>query len=150
MRRSEDHVRCPAVGRGTTQQASDFCAQEPIRNPATCCNGEPTGCKAGNAERWPSGRRRTPGTRVGGNPSPGFESLSLRQFPLSQSIEDPKWGSFFRIQMGLDRVRLVLKQMVGENHERANLESTFRFNSIQTFQYGYRPSEIGRMPKADL
>ena len=31
------------------------------------------------SERWPSGRRRTPGTRVGGKPSPGFESLSLRQ-----------------------------------------------------------------------
>lgn len=32
-----------------------------------------------SAERWPSGRRRTPGTRVGGKPPPGFESLSLRQ-----------------------------------------------------------------------
>ena len=31
-------------------------------------------------ERWPSGRRRTPGTRVGGKPPPGFESLSLRHF----------------------------------------------------------------------
>ena len=30
-------------------------------------------------ERWPSGRRRTPGKCVGGKPSPGFESLSLRQ-----------------------------------------------------------------------
>ena len=30
-------------------------------------------------ERWPSGRRRTPGKCVGGRPSPGFESLSLRQ-----------------------------------------------------------------------
>ncbi len=29
-------------------------------------------------ERWPSGRRRTPGTRVGPKGSPGFESLSLR------------------------------------------------------------------------
>src|SRR6056297_2097959 len=33
-----------------------------------------------STERWPSGRRRTPGTRVGGKPSPGFESLSLRHF----------------------------------------------------------------------
>ena len=29
-------------------------------------------------ERWPSGRRRTPGTRVGGQPSRGFESHPLR------------------------------------------------------------------------
>jgi hypothetical protein len=29
-------------------------------------------------ERWPSGRRRTPGKCVGGEPSRGFESLSLR------------------------------------------------------------------------
>ena len=35
--------------------------------------------KEHSPERWPSGRRRTPGTRVGGKPSPGFESLSLRQ-----------------------------------------------------------------------
>ena len=32
-------------------------------------------------ERWPSGRRRTPGKCVGGEPSRGFESLSLRQPP---------------------------------------------------------------------
>ncbi len=31
-------------------------------------------------ERWPSGRRRTPGKCVGGKPSRGFESLSLRHF----------------------------------------------------------------------
>src|SRR3546814_7404428 len=30
-------------------------------------------------ERWPSGLRRTPGTRVGGKPPRGFESLPLRQ-----------------------------------------------------------------------
>ena len=29
-------------------------------------------------DRWPSGRRRTPGKCVGGRPSPGFESLSDR------------------------------------------------------------------------
>ncbi len=32
------------------------------------------------AERWPSGLRRTPGTRVYGKPYRGFESLSLRHF----------------------------------------------------------------------
>ena len=31
------------------------------------------------AERWPSGRRRTPAKGVGGEPSRGFESLPLRQ-----------------------------------------------------------------------
>jgi hypothetical protein len=34
-----------------------------------------------STERWPSGRRRTPGKCVGGKPSRGFESLSLRQTP---------------------------------------------------------------------
>ena len=34
-------------------------------------------------ERWPSGRRRTPGKCVGGWPSPGFESLSLRHIYLT-------------------------------------------------------------------
>src|SRR5690606_34282585 len=34
-----------------------------------------------DAERWPSGRRRTPGKCVGGEPSQGFESLSLRHLP---------------------------------------------------------------------
>src|SRR5262249_3930336 len=37
-------------------------------------------------ERWPSGRRRTPGTRVGGQPSRGFESLPLRQSMLKINI----------------------------------------------------------------
>src|SRR6056297_3306286 len=32
------------------------------------------------AERWPSGRRRTPGKCVGGKPSRGFESLPLRHY----------------------------------------------------------------------
>ena len=37
-------------------------------------------------ERWPSGRRRTPGKCVGGKPSPGFESLSLRHLPPSKHM----------------------------------------------------------------
>lgn len=37
-------------------------------------------------DRWPSGRRRTPGKCVGGEPSRGFESLSVRQQPPSPSI----------------------------------------------------------------
>ncbi len=39
--------------------------------------------------RWPSGRRRTPGTRVGGQPSPGFESLSHRQTGLHTHKSKP-------------------------------------------------------------
>jgi misacylated tRNA(Ala) deacylase len=45
-------------------------------------------------ERWPSGRRRTPGTRVGGKPSPGFESLSLRHIQTPNPSKDPDWGLF--------------------------------------------------------
>ena len=33
-------------------------------------------------ERWPSGRRRTLGKRVYGQPYQGFESLSLRHYQL--------------------------------------------------------------------
>ena len=36
------------------------------------------GLSGRDPERWPSGRRRTPGKCVGGKPSRGFESLSLR------------------------------------------------------------------------
>jgi hypothetical protein len=45
-------------------------------------------------ERWPSGRRRTPGTRVGGKPSPGFESLSLRHIQILNPFKGPDWGLF--------------------------------------------------------
>ena len=49
-------------------------------------------------ERWPSGRRRTPGKCVGGKPSPGFESLSLRHPPLYLSEQSffPCFLPFFR------------------------------------------------------
>lgn len=47
------------------------------------CKSLFNGSKNPGTERWPSGRRRTPGKCVGGKPSPGFESLSLRhQFPV--------------------------------------------------------------------
>ncbi len=46
--------------------------------------------KNGYAERWPSGRRRTPGKCVGGEPSRGFESLSLRHFCLRLAARQPK------------------------------------------------------------
>ena len=36
-----------------------------------------------NAERWPSGLRRTLGKRVYGKPYRGFESRSLRHSPLA-------------------------------------------------------------------
>ncbi len=40
------------------------------------------------SERWPSGRRRTPGKCVGGQPSRGFESLPLRQH---MGTAAPRW-----------------------------------------------------------
>ena len=48
-----------------------------LRNGA-CALGIRNSHKSPLPERWPSGRRRTPGKCVGGKPSPGFESLSLR------------------------------------------------------------------------
>ena len=45
-------------------------------------------------ERWPSGRRRTPGKCVGGKPSPGFESLSLRHIQSLNPSKSPDWGLF--------------------------------------------------------
>jgi hypothetical protein len=41
-------------------------------------------------ERWPSGRRRTPGTRVGGQPSRGFESHPLRHPGSLRVVRRPK------------------------------------------------------------
>ena len=52
--------------------------------PISPCNGPSVPANTRPTERWPSGRRRTPGKCVGGRPSPGFESLSLRQPCLSQ------------------------------------------------------------------
>ena len=40
-------------------------------------------------ERWPSGRRRTPGKCVGGKPSRGFESLSPPPPPRSRRETEP-------------------------------------------------------------
>ena len=52
-------------------------------------------------ERWPSGRRRTPGKCVGGKPSRGFESLPLRHLPLRKRSPDPAAAGFFRCFRGL-------------------------------------------------
>ena len=52
-------------------------------------------------ERWPSGRRRTPGKCVGGEPSRGFESLSLRHLPSRKRSPDPAAAGFFRCFRGL-------------------------------------------------
>ena len=46
-------------------------------------------------ERWPSGRRRTPGKCVGGEPSPGFESLSLRHYPHCEPVTPPRRARIF-------------------------------------------------------
>ncbi len=52
-------------------------------------------------ERWPSGRRRTPGKCVGGKPSPGFESLSLRHLPPRKRSPDPAAAGFSFCSRGL-------------------------------------------------
>src|SRR6056297_2989288 len=39
------------------------------------------------SERWPSGRRRTPGKCVGGKPSRGFESLPLRHHHHCEPVQ---------------------------------------------------------------
>ena len=69
-----------------------------LRSP---CPPELAPCKPGNplcnetaTERWPSGRRRTPGKCVGGEPSRGFESLSVRHLPLRNCSPDRSLGGF--------------------------------------------------------
>ena len=42
-------------------------------------SADPSRVNTAATDRWPSGRRRTPGKCVGGEPSLGFESLSIRQ-----------------------------------------------------------------------
>ena len=51
----------------------------PCHPPHRPLNSPPT-------ERWPSGRRRTPGKCVGGEPSRGFESLSVRHLSIKISV----------------------------------------------------------------
>ena len=70
------------------------------------CKPAPLNAKPRPTDRWPSGRRRTPGKCVGGRPSPGFESLSVRHFqirsdfPSSYLTKDllarPASGAFYR------------------------------------------------------
>ena len=56
----------------------------------------PPTAKQPPTERWPSGRRRTPGKCVGGEPSRGFESLSLRQFQIPNTMMGPFGAVFCR------------------------------------------------------
>jgi hypothetical protein len=58
---------------GSADLTAKASTEPPCQPPPRPLNTAPT-------ERWPSGRRRTPGKCVGGEPSRGFESLSLRQF----------------------------------------------------------------------
>jgi hypothetical protein len=43
-------------------------------------------------DSWPSGRRRTPGKCVGGEPSRGFESLTVRHLPSRKRSADQSAG----------------------------------------------------------
>ena len=46
-------------------------------------------------DSWPSGRRRTPGKCVGGEPSRGFESLTVRHIGYAAD-----WSEYFEHQPG--------------------------------------------------
>ena len=61
----------------------------PDRLPGQACEAAREMVLSARLERWPSGRRRTPGKCVGGKPSRGFESLSLRQPPTPAPQEPP-------------------------------------------------------------
>ena len=61
-------MRSPATGFNGPARNIAICLLHPLKPLA----------KYATTDRWPSGRRRTPGKCVGGEPSPGFESLSIR------------------------------------------------------------------------
>ena len=61
-----------------SQDQSSARRENPEMPPAPPCHIPPRPLNSPPTERWPSGRRRTPGKCVGGEPSRGFESLSLR------------------------------------------------------------------------
>ena len=62
--------KAPAYGRGGACQVG--------ARRSSGANIDPRAPCAREKDRWPSGRRRTPGTRVGGQPSRGFESHPVR------------------------------------------------------------------------
>src|SRR6056297_306011 len=72
-------------------------------------------------ERWPSGRRRTPGKCVGGKPSRGFESLSLRHYPHCEPMTPDLPRDFFHLEFESDptkgrtmlRTRYSEEQIIG-------------------------------------
>ena len=65
------------------------------------CKPRPPAARTRPMERWPSGRRRTPGKCVGGEPSRGFESLPLRHLTLKNGSPDPPEAGFSRCFRGL-------------------------------------------------
>ena len=96
-------------------------APEAARRPS-CLRG-PRSVDA-TAERWPSGRRRTPGKCVGGRPSRGFESLPLRHLPREMH-PDPSWRDGLPLELE-DTARRLRCRAVGDC--RAGAE-TFRADS---------------------
>ena len=58
------------------------------------CHCYQSRAKPRTTDRWPSGRRRTPGKCVGGRPSPGFESLSVRHLHLPKQMMGPLGALF--------------------------------------------------------
>ncbi len=74
------NVQPPALLQGQHVQMAKSAAE---RHAITPCRCPLSIARKRRTERWPSGRRRTPGKCVGGRPSPGFESLSLRHQPIA-------------------------------------------------------------------
>ena len=82
-------MRSPATGFNGPARNIAICLLHPLKPLA----------KYATTDRWPSGRRRTPGKCVGGEPSPGFESLSIRHpafWTLSPKREVFKFFRYFR------------------------------------------------------
>ena len=62
------------------------CCKRTRRNgPRQACHGYAKRLCSAFTDRWPSGRRRTPGKCVGGEPSRGFESHPVRHNPPDNS-----------------------------------------------------------------
>ena len=77
-------MRSPATGFNGPARNIAICLLHPLKPLA----------KYATTDRWPSGRRRTPGKCVGGEPSPGFESLSIRHLHLPKQMMGPHGALF--------------------------------------------------------
>ena len=81
---------CPTSRKGIPRRRH---RQRARRCPPPCARA-PSYSRRRTTERWPSGRRRTPGKCVGGKPPRGFESRSLRHLHIANPKRGPLWGLF--------------------------------------------------------